>query len=332
MIRSVSTAVLLSSLGMTQLSDRPQVFRSTGNAVLVDVSVTRKGRTVSGLQTADFVVLDRGVRQSVTLIETRKMPLDISLLVDASFSIDSGPAGGMPLASRHLRAGAWIRSGITTVGSLLGESDRLQVIKFGTTAREVLSSARVLDLNPPGHGATSRRTALFDALLLSVMAPSPPSRRKIIVALTDGLDTASAVDEPVRSRVLDRSEAPVFLIACGSRSFAVRAKGNSDSNFPVTATGTGGNWRMPYGGYDWVLEDISKRTGGQFYTSNTSDDFIRSLQEAFTSFRSRYVLAYEPRGVDPTGWHPLTVSVPSLPDAEVRGRRGYFSGGKSETR
>ena len=46
--------------------------------------------------------------------------------------------------------------------------------------------------------------------------------------------------------------------------------------------------------------------------------------EILESFRNRYLLSYEPTGVEKAGWHKLTVRVKG--GGDVRARRGYWGG------
>jgi len=49
-----------------------------------------------------------------------------------------------------------------------------------------------------------------------------------------------------------------------------------------------------------------------------------AVTKAIADFRDSYVLYYTPTGVTRSGWHDITVTVPSQPRATVRTRRGYY--------
>jgi hypothetical protein len=51
---------------------------------------------------------------------------------------------------------------------------------------------------------------------------------------------------------------------------------------------------------------------------------LNAFRRIFDDFRQSYVLRYTPKGVDPRGWHAIEVHVPSVKDATIRARRGYY--------
>ena len=68
----------------------PPVFRSTIEAVYVDVFVSRGGQPIPGLQDSSFELKDNGVRQAVELVAAESMPLRAVLVFDASSSVIGG--------------------------------------------------------------------------------------------------------------------------------------------------------------------------------------------------------------------------------------------------
>jgi hypothetical protein len=298
---------------ITGVQQQP-VFRADRSAVIVDVGVLKDGRPISGLAAKHFALTDSGVPQEVLDVARVDVPIDLSLLVDTSYSIDGAPTGygDMSAGSRHLPAGEWMRLGMKAVASSLAATDRLQVLPFATHVRE----ARTLqDAVRAGHGPVSGRTALFDAIVAAIMRPPVAGRRHVVVALTDGTDTASAVPEGVRNLVLDRSEAIVYLIACGTLDRRIYPKGSTVKI----------GWNLMFGGYDWILKDAAARTGGSFYNSSSAADFAQALNDALAEMRSRYLVYFQPRGVADTGWHPLQVTLPGHSGVEVRARKGYYA-------
>src|SRR5262245_957760 len=71
-------------------AQHPPEFRSSVEAVYVDVFVTRDGRPVPGLEASSFEVKDNGVRQSVKRVAAESVPLHAVLVFDTSSSL-SGP-------------------------------------------------------------------------------------------------------------------------------------------------------------------------------------------------------------------------------------------------
>jgi hypothetical protein len=57
-----------------------QILRSETEGVIVDVSVTRGGRVVSGLTAVDFELTDSGVRQTILAVTHGTLPLDVTIV------------------------------------------------------------------------------------------------------------------------------------------------------------------------------------------------------------------------------------------------------------
>ncbi len=85
---AMATALLLAGSRVGAQRPAPQQPRFTvrTDAVQVDVLVTHKGRTVSGLTADDFEVRDEGVLQRVEVVAAEASPLNIIYVV----SVESG--------------------------------------------------------------------------------------------------------------------------------------------------------------------------------------------------------------------------------------------------
>jgi len=67
-----------------------RVFRSGVDGITIAVSVRSNNKPVPGLTADDFELTDNGVRQELSTIAAEKVPLDLTLLLDLSSSVD-GP-------------------------------------------------------------------------------------------------------------------------------------------------------------------------------------------------------------------------------------------------
>jgi len=84
-------------------------FRTRTDLVALNVTVTNKeDKHVAGLRADQFVVLEDGVRQLVEFFASGTVPLDVSILIDASGSMQGKMALARDAAAglvRSLRAG-----------------------------------------------------------------------------------------------------------------------------------------------------------------------------------------------------------------------------------
>jgi VWFA-related protein len=284
-------------LGSTRiLREQQPVFRSTTDAVVVDVSVTARGRPVLGLAADDFQLLDNGVPQRIDKVALGEAPVDVSLLLDTS--------GSAWIFGNRLVGAA------NEVRGLLEQGDRAELITFDNQIR------RSTVVRTDGRGRVPMRikdggTALFDAICAAAMESTEPGRRHLIVELTDGLDTQSFLGRNQRQAILARSNAVVYIVAISVRGRA------------VNTTVAPGVTSEPMGDYDYLLAELTDVTGGELIDFRPGSSFSEPLRQAIAGVRTRYTLWYQPNGVSGTGWHKLVVTVPRR-DYDLRARRGYF--------
>lgn len=276
--------------------DRP-LFRVSADAVLVDVAVSRGKAPVRGLTPADFEVRDNKVVQHIDSLWTDEVPIDLSLMIDASASV---------IGDARTR----IADGAGQIARLLRPGDALQVVVAGDRLERVtpedvkaVVASRPMYLNDGG-------TALYDGLTVLLMQRSRPGRRHVILALTDAVDTSSVVSEWALRDTAARSDASAYMIALFDPAH-VRAFGfvyPVEGIFPTT--------------FDQTVSGLVEASGGRFVPLSIEQPFVPACMAILDELRARYTLSYVPQGVVTAGWHDLAVQVTSG-RYEVRARRGY---------
>ena len=280
------------------LALQAQTFRSSTNAVLVDVSVQSGRRTVTGLTKVDFALTDNGVAQSIDDVAVASDPVDLELLIDTGGELKTlGPV---------------IQRDVASVRTVLLPGDRSAIVTFDSQLRAGLAPAE-----PASRG--EHGTVLFDAISAALMQREEPGRRRVIVAVTAGLDTHSLIVAATRRAILQRSEPPVYLIAAGRRPTAV-AYGVSSSAGGMSQIQTA----SLAADYTAALREVADVTGGRLFDLQEGDSFLTPLRDAITEFRTRYILHFRPTGVPPSSWHELAVRITRSGSYDVRARRGYW--------
>jgi len=291
----------------------PLRFESRVDSVYVDAFVTQKGRPVLGLTAENFEVRDNGVRQEIRLVSLDIVPLAVFLVFDTSSSV-AGPALG------HLRAaGHAVLDGLRPGDHAALVTYNHEVVVRVPPTDDLARVRRVLDLI-----RAQGSSALYDAAYAGLVLPARGAR-SVIVLFSDGEDNASWLKaEDVRS-VAARSD--VLLQAVGvTDTIPVFVPGRGG---PTDALQTGGRLRnqpsveripSPRAA---ELQRIAEATGGRFWkaekTERLEDTFLRILEE----MRSRYLLAFEPTGVEHAGEHQLEVRLKGA-KGKVRSRRSYY--------
>ena len=177
-------------------------------------------------------------------------------------------------------------------GLLPGDRLALTTFSHTVTARATLTAdfASVREslsrIRPEGD------TALMDGAFVALMTTQAQPGRSLLVVCTDGYDTSSWLTSDEVVEAARRSNAVIYAVTSADAGEQQELKGLTD------ATG-GQTMRVAAGG-------------------NLADTFRRVLSD----FRSRYVLAFTPRDVEPGGAHRLDVRV-KRPNLTVKARPGY---------
>lgn len=273
-------------------------FKSGVDVVTVDVSARDGGKVVTGLTAADFTVLDNGVKQDIADVTYGKLPIDITVALDVSYSV-TGPQ----LSRLRIALGQMMRD--------LGKEDRLRLMMFNERVRRVVdftSDVKAVEdaiLNASAGGAT----AVFDTLSVALVSANHPDRRQLVVLFTDGADSMSFTDPRVLIDVAHHSNVTVSaVLPIAPSSSMIRV------NLPPTVAE-----------HLKVYRQLAAETGGVIVPLAVRTDVTETFAKALDEFRSSYVLHFSPKGASAKGFHELTVTVPDKPKLTIRARKGYWA-------
>lgn len=277
---------------VTPRQDPPR-FRSEVELTDVTVSVTDKnGRFVTGLQQEDFSIYEDGALQHTTQFTTRRPPVSLGILLDASGSMNPDK---LETARRALER---------LISNLPDPDDELFFVEFGysasltqewTTDRRAIRRALTEVQRPTGD------TAMYDAIALALpTAQSGRHGKKALLVLSDGRDTRSAVSaQELRQSIL---ESDVLVYALGiDASVRTRPKERLDAD---------------------TLRQITEGTGGRTEIVRGSIALNRAIDSIAEELRSQYTLGYQSAAAQDGRWHSIRVEVRDS-RLNVRARRGY---------
>jgi VWFA-related protein len=296
---AIACAIAVAS-GTPPGSAQQAQFRAATDAVTVAVSVRDGRRAVTGLEAADFEVLDNGVAQKITDVSYERLPIDVTIALDTSLSVT-----GQTLAQ--------LRRGVRQLMSDLRSEDRLKLTTFNMRVARVVDFTtdigavdRAIGAVQPGGGSS-----IWDAAAVALVSASaaPADRRQLVVLFTDAADSSSNLTPASLLEVARRTNAALTSVMpdLGARAITIRPLFGGLSVRQRRET----------------LEKLGDETGGAVY--NAGDNLTGAFQRALEEFRSSYVLHYTPAGVERVGFHTLEVKV-KRGRPEVRARRGYFGG------
>jgi Ca-activated chloride channel family protein len=288
------------------------VLRS--DLVLVPVTVQNKrGEAVTDLRQEEFKLYDNGQERSIAFFsfetETDQLsrPLALVLLLDASRSIS---------AILHQQ-----RSAVTSLLESLGKQTRVSLIGFSDRPEVLLdfTGDKTDALNAfVRHRRIGGNTAIFDSLVFALghlgRAASDSGVRKIIVLISDGLDTAS--QESFQTCVRQAQEQ-------GMAIYSILIPIYSPYGDRLVA-------RRPSRGFI----EVAQESGGKFFQAGTMEQALNPgatldlgpiFQSIVKDLRHQYYLGFYPAENNEPGFHRVAVQVGRKNLKVQLRRKGYFA-------
>jgi uncharacterized protein YegL len=316
------------ALGVATLTGQQTAFRAGVDVVVVPVSVSDRNRPIRGLAAADFQLLDNGVLQDVTVTTIEQLPVDVTLVIDASASVM-----GKTLDD--------VKADLQQMGDMLQPADHVRVVSVANSASEVVAQRPGGSVLPVDRIVGGGTTALYDGLVASLVAYPYADRPQLVFAVTDGRDNSSFLDAERLVELARTSSAVLSIALVGTIVPAMQANkieavdpGVNERSLVVVPTsnqpGEGSTSATiarsvgPYRGEANVaaLKAAASSTGGLVYTNASSADIPTLFRRVMDDLRAAYVLTYAPKGVVATGWHSITVHTQDA-NQTVRARSGY---------
>ena len=309
----VSTAALIALVGATSPGAQAQlpqsmpaggvaVFKSGVDVVNLAVTVTdAKGRFITNLAEVDFEVLEEGVHQPLTLFTREDLPVSLAILLDTSASMETKLAQAQNAAVRFVRT--------------LHPADEAQVVKFSQRAEVVqdfTSDGPQLETAiraTHATGDTALYTAIYVALKdLARRGTNGELRRRAVVVLTDGEDTASSITD---EQVLDLARR-IGIGVYGVGLYGGEAPAASRPLNPDPST--------------FFFSALGRATGGQAHFLKTASQLDGVYDRLAQELRSQYALGYISTNPARDGrWRRITVRTTSQVNLELRHKLGYFA-------
>jgi len=277
-----------------------QVFRGGADVVILNVTVAdAENHAVTGLDRADFQVVEDGVLQDITVFAREQQPIALSILVDTSTSMDKK----LPIAQEAAIGFA----------RRLGPKDVAQIITFDTRPDVVqdFTSDKVALEKAIRRTQTGGSTALYNAIYVAFSAlkqvraeNAEQLRRQAIVVLSDGEDTSSVIDYDQVLEAAKRSEVSVYSIALRSKQDAP-AHGFNEADF--------------------VFRTLSMETGGRVFHVEDLTQLTGVYQQIADELASQYYIGYTSKNAARDGaWRKITVRT-TRTNVTTRTKTGYFT-------
>ena len=306
------------------------VIRTETSLVQLSVGVVDKqGNSITTLSQNDFAIYEDGVKRPIVHFEPTEAPFSLVMLLDTS---------GSTVTFRQQIEGAALR-----FLDALRPEDRVAVIDFNGKGAKVqlpFSTDRHRIAYTIGIVLSTGKgeTPLYDALRLSMkeLSHEAPRRRKAIVVLTDGLDTAARNAD--RSVVSNAGANVESAIKADANPEVVSVLGQADREgvtiFPL-ALPSGDPKRLPiqdpgitamYTAARTRLQLLADRTGGRLHEIHRLDEMANLYAHVAADLRTIYTVVYQP--ANPAAhdgkWREIKVEV-SRGDLVASTKPGYFA-------
>lgn len=299
-----------------------EVLRVKTEEVLLPVSVRDvEGMPVSGLGKERFIVFDNGVRQEIASFNRHRVPANIVLLLDASSSVFSQMRFIREAARRFVE-------GLLQADKVcvMQFSDRVELLQDWTSATDLQQLEKSLNWRyHPGL-----RTTFYDGLYLAAQEQlSKVEGRRIVILLTDGLDTADRRRASFADALgaVRRAEASVYVVSLTAN---LRAQLEEKTGRTKLRKVFSGYDRREVDRYLALIDDSEKlltnlatQTGGRIFLPIKDEDLSTAYQAIAEELRTQYIITYQPKPRVTSGEYRHVRVLVLDGDFEVATREGY---------
>jgi len=294
------TLIAALAFAQTPPPRRPPTFEAGIEVINLNVSVTDpRNRYVTDLGGKDFAVFEDGIRQELSLFSHENLPISLVLMIDTSASMDE---------KLNVAQSAAIRFSKT-----LRAQDLAQVVQFNdrTTVLQDFTADHAALEGAIHKTEASGPTALHNALYVSLKDLGKQKkvgelRRRAVVLLSDGEDTASLVSDDQVLELARKTEINIY-------SISLRPSRPADRN------------RQGFSQAAHLLTALAQETGGQVHFPNSLSELDSVYDRIAEELRTQYNLGYVSSNKKRDGkWRRIVVRIPEREDVQVRHKIGYY--------
>jgi Ca-activated chloride channel homolog len=282
---------------------RPQapVFGTGIEVINLNLSVTdARNNFVTDLVQSDFAVYEDGIRQELSLFTHENLPISMVLLIDTSASMEEKLKNAQAAAIRFTKT--------------LRPQDLAQVVQFNERATPLQTFTNDLDLLERAIRSTeaSGPTALHNALYVAIKdlmrdKKAAELRRRAIVILSDGEDTASLVTDDQVLELAKKSEISIY-------SISLRPQHAHDRQ------------RQAFSQAEYLLNALARETGGRAYFPASLGELDSVYDRIAEELRTLYSVGYVSANLRRDGkWRRIVVRVPDREGLQIRHKLGYYA-------
>jgi Ca-activated chloride channel family protein len=297
----LGVSVVTQAQAPTQTPKPPPTFGVGIEVINLNVSVTdAQNRYMTDLVEKDFAVFEDGIRQELSLFTHENLPISLALLIDTSASMEEK----LPVAqAAAVRFAKTLRP--QDLAQVVQFNDRITVLQDYTADQTSLEGAiRRTQASGP--------TALYNALYVTLKDLGSRKsvgelRRRAIVLLSDGEDTASLVNDEQVLELARQAEINIYAVS-------LRPSRPADRD------------RLAFSQAVYVLTALARDTGGQVHFPASLSELDAVYDRIAEELRTQYSLGFISSNKHRDGkWRRIVVRVPEREDLQIRHKLGYYA-------
>jgi VWFA-related protein len=235
-------------------------------------------RSISGLETSDFVVAENGAPREILSIRPHTAPVNLVLLLDVSGSVDNY----VNFIRKAARAFIETSRPGDRISLVLFNDDVKVLSGFSTNRMELSKSLDTFDAGGP--------TAYYDAVAYTLSDTLRPLRgeRTAVVILTDGDDNRSFLSFDSLMGAIEESGALIYPLYVPSALIAASATNDPDKDIdPLRARYMTLSARAEGEG-----ERLAKASGGVYYPITQLSQIQKAYDDIVTQIRTAYSVKF----------------------------------------
>jgi VWFA-related protein len=298
---ALAAALALPSHAPAQARQQGPIFGTGIEIINLSLSVTdARNNFVTDLAQRDFAVFEDGIRQDLSLFTHENLPISMVLMIDTSASMEEKLKTAQDAAIRFTKT--------------LRPQDLAQVVQFNERATPLQTFTN-------DHGALEKAirsteasgpTALHNALYVSLKdltrdKKAAELRRRAIVMLSDGEDTASLVTDDQVLDLAKKSEINIYTISLRPARAQDRA-------------------RAAFSQAEYLFNALTRETGGRAYFPSSLSELDSVYDRIAEELRTLYSVGYISSNLRRDGkWRRIVVRVPEREGVQIRHKLGYYA-------
>jgi Ca-activated chloride channel family protein len=319
-------SILLLGFASAAAQDDDTPISVDSSIVRLNVGVAdRKGRPITDLTRESFTILEDGVKQNIQRFEPVAAPFSVVMILDMS---------GSTLGFRET-----IRQSAYRFVDALAPEDRVAVIEFydKVNLRNDFTTDRKIIGNSISVANGRGKTQLYKALDLALnKLAGEGKRRKAIIVLTDGVDTALRDnDRDVLQKIGEKDMLTAIKPETNDNLNRVLNKADVQgvTIFPLALpTGDPSKLADPtpiqvamYNAARSRLKILADRTGGTLNAINRLEEMGRLYASVAAELRTLYTIEYQSTNEKRDGkWRAIKIEVNNT-ELISKTRQGYFA-------